>query len=85
MELISHNEYLKKHTYLWNNSNRKLSGNLTKNSYTTKAISKMHMSMGMEGIKVITLGPMSLGGDSEEMEVNMEGHLPWGASNTSYR
>ena len=45
----------------------------------------MHMSMGMKGIKVITLGPMSLGGDSEEMEVNMEGHLPWGASNTSHR
>ena len=45
----------------------------------------MHMSMDMKGIKVITLGPMSLGGGSEEMELNMEGHLPWGASNTSHR
>ena len=72
-----------KYIYMWNNSHWKLTGAWQKESWTTKAVRKSHMELGRKGREAICLGPVPLGGDSEE-EGDYTGGPPWGVSSSSH-
>lgn len=62
---------------MWNSLQCKVTRNWWKDSYTTKAVRKIHMYLGKNGIKVIRLWPVSLKEDSDEKREFMVRHLLW--------
>ena len=70
---------------MWNNSHWKLTGNWQKDSCTTKALRKIHTQLSRRGRKVIWLGSVPLGGDSEERGDCTGVYPHWGVSGSSHR